>query len=267
MLNSTVMRSDNATASGFTLIELLAVILIMSIVALMSTAFFITTTKSMVLFKQKSQLLINSRLVLESMVQQLRLAQPYSLRLMNAEQCVQFMPIVAGGYYLRPVSDRLNGDAASGYSASVSTAPYETTASHVAFMAIGATAANQLYGVAAGSLSAVQAHSPLLVTLREDKQWLNHSVRQRFYLLDRPSAFCLIDDELRYYQQLSPVDSVINLAADYRVMAQSVRPLSQAFTLIRATAQQNTTLMITLNFVQGEQQLPVSKYVVLANVP
>src|SRR5688572_29003240 len=95
--------------AGFTLVELIAVIVILSIVASIGTGFVVKTTEAYQRTQSRALLVNTSRQAIERMTRQLRVALPYSIRILNGGACTEFMPISAGGNYFSPVPDTVNG--------------------------------------------------------------------------------------------------------------------------------------------------------------
>ncbi len=112
VLNSSVLKSSafkhcafknlgfKKFTGGFTLIEMIAVIVILSILAAMGGTFVVESTKSYQSSQTRTRLVNTGRQAIERMSRQLRIALPYSVRLTNSNQCIEFMPIASGGNYL-----------------------------------------------------------------------------------------------------------------------------------------------------------------------
>ncbi|ODS23190.1 hypothetical protein AB835_10130 [Candidatus Endobugula sertula] len=252
---------------GFTLIELIAVMVILGIIASFSASFVVDITRSFLSVSRKNDLLSESRLATEYMMRRLRNALPYSVRMTNSGQCLEFMSIVSSGLYRDIVPSVVNGAFANGNTTPIVTAPFIINNGSPAYMVIGANAATELYGVTPGSLAEIDSINATSVTLTANKQWLRNSINQRFYIVDTPNAFCLLNNELRLYRHLSMVDDDINTSSSYDLLAQSVSELAPLFSISSAVEDRNIRITLSLLFTQSDNRLEVIKQVVVRNVP
>jgi len=251
---------------GFTLIELISVIVVLSILATFSTTFIIDATRNFVAISDKTTLLADSRLTTEYMIRKLRLSLPHSVRVTNSERCLQYLPIIASGKYLKELPSLANGASASGNIPAINVSPY-TVSSNAKNLVVGVAASSELYGTTTASLASVQSMTATSITLNINKQWLRNSINQRFYLTANPSAFCLIDNEMRFYRSLSLAEENVDLTSAYDLLAQSVRPLNVLFSVSESTESRNVLINLSLRFFRGDTQLDTVKQVVIRNVP
>lgn len=261
------MTYKQSTQTGFTLIEVIVVMVILAVIASFSTSFIVGATKSFVSVSQKNDLLSETRLATEYMTRRLRNALPYSVRLTNNNNCLQFMPIVSSGLYREIVPSVVNGAFANGNTVPIITAPFIVSGGTANYIAIGASASSELYGVLPGSLAEIDSTTATSVTLTANKQWLRNSINQRFYIVETPSAFCLISSELRLYRNVSILDAAINTNTDYDLLAQSVSPLGDPFSLSAAIEDRNIRVTSSLIFTRGDNKLEAVKQTVIRNVP
>ena len=252
---------------GFTLIEIIVVIMIVAIIASFSTSFIVSATKSFVSVSQKNDLLSESRLATEYMTRRLQNALPYSVRITNSETCLEFMPIVSSGLYREIVPSVVNGAFANGNTASIITAPFIISGGTADYISIGASASSELYGVLPGSLAEIESVLATSVTLTVNKQWLRNSINQRFYIVENPSAFCLINNQIRLYRNLSIIDDNVNINADYDLLAQSVSPFGTPFAISSAIEDRNIRVTASLVFTRGDNRFESIKQMVIRNVP
>jgi MSHA biogenesis protein MshO len=250
--------------AGFTLIELIVVMVILGILASIGVGFLVKVTDSYQATQRRALILNAARPALERMTRQLRDALPYSVRIVNAGNCVEFMPIAAGGNYLNQVPDQENGAAAS---ASFAVSPYAIDFGVANYVAIGALSAGEIYGAGAQSRASYSSGSTTtLVQLTAAKQWLRNSINQRFYLLDNPQAFCLVGDELRAYEGLDVNAASVNLASSYSLLAKSVSATTP-FVLEVGSENRNTLVTMSITFSKDTESMDFVQGVMIRNVP
>jgi len=254
---------------GFTLIELIMVVVILSIVSVLGGRFIVSTMTAYVEVEQRTTLLNYSHQAVEKMTRVLRTALPYSLRLTNNNQCLEFLPIISAGHYRNPVPDASNNAAASGAGRPLITAPYRLADSHTPlYMVIGAASADELYGAMTASLALVKSQTPTTVTLAAEKRWQRNSIAHRFFLVGSAQAFCLLNNELRFYQQQLLARDSVDIDADYILLAHNGRTTGDAlFSISQANADRNVRIVVDIAFVQGNQRIDFNQEVVLRNVP
>ncbi|MGS2717652.1 PilW family protein [Eionea flava] len=258
-----VLRYSN----GFTLIELIAVMVILGAVASFSTTFVVSTMRSTAMVNEQNRVLSNSQLANEYMVRRLRNALPYSLRVINDGACLQFMPVVSSGLYLNTLPSEANGAFPSGNFTPISVSPFIVYEGSPEFLTIAASSADEIYGVAQGSIAEIDAITTNTITLTEDKRWLRNSLNQRFYITASPSAFCVFSDELRLYRSVDISHSFINSSDDYDLLSQNVEALENAFSISSAVEDRNVRVTLSLRFFDGQHHMDTVKQVVVRNVP
>lgn len=250
---------------GFTLIELIAVIVILSIVASIGTGFVVKTTEAYYRTQTRALLVNTSRQALERMTRQLRIALPYSVRITNGGSCVEFMPIAAGGNYFSPVPDDENLAAAT---ATIAASPFVTDFGTPRFVTIGAMTADEIYG---GSAASRANYASGNIVLSAAKRWRRNSINRRYYLLDNPQAFCLVADELRFYEGIDVTAANVDVTNGFSIIARNVALDSpatpQPFSLEMGSENRNTRINITLKFSSAGESIVYSQGVLIRNVP
>lgn len=264
-----------ASQAGFTLVELITVIVILAILATIGTNFVVQATESYQRTQTRALLVNTARQAMERMTRQLRGALPYSARIVNAGQCIEFMPIVGGGNYIDgnvatsfadPVPDVSNGAPARNQ-ISVSPHTIATEFGAAVHVTIGALSANEIYGSSPVSRAAYNsASTSTLLQLNAAKQWQRNSINKRFYLLANPQAFCLVGNELRFYQNIPVTNAAVDLSSASSIIARNVASVNP-FVLQNGSENRNTHVAISLDFSSGDEALNYTQGVFIRNVP
>lgn len=254
-------------SQGFTLVELITVIIILSIVAALGSSFVVQTQEAYYQTQARAKLINKSRQAIERMTRQLRAAVPYSWRLTNSNNCVEFLPIAGGGNYLNAVPTPDNGITPTALTDVIATAPHAQdlgAASALNWVVIGAMASNEIYG---GNASApLASDSTLSVAVSGGHQWIRNSINQRFYLADNPQAFCLVGTELRFYNNQTITDSNVDLSDSHQLLALQVSGATP-FVISGGSESRNVLLTINLTFTERSESVGFSQEVSLRNVP
>lgn len=261
-INKQHMQKMAPKLQGFSLVELIAVIVILSILAVMGTTFVISSAEAYRSTQTRALIVNTARPALERMTRQLRGALPYSVRVDGS--CIEFMPIAAGGNYLNDVPDSENGAAASG---AIPVSPYAVDFGTARYVSIGAMSSAEIYGANPVSRAGFSnASSAVLLQLSGAKQWQRNSINRRFYLLDNPNAFCVVGNELRFYDNLDVSAASVDLTAAHSLMAVDVQA-TQPFALEQGSENRNTTVTINIEFASGGESISFTQQVSIRNVP
>lgn len=259
-----VIANRNAQA-GFTLIELIAVIVILSIVASIGTGFVVKTTEAYYRTQTRALLVNTSRQALERMTRQLRIALPYSVRITNSGNCIEFMPIAAGGNYFSPVPDDENLATAS---ATIAASPFVTDFGTPRFVTIGAMNVDEVYG---GNPASRANYASGNLVLSSAKRWKRNSINKRYYLLDNPQAFCVVGDELRFYESIDVTVDNVDVTNAFSIIARNVAVVNPAspnpFSLEMGSENRNTRITISLRFSSAGESVVYDQGVLIRNVP
>ncbi len=250
---------------GFTLVELIVVLVILSILALIGVQFVISSTRNYEDTRTRALLVNSGRQALERMTRQLRGALPYSVEITNGGNCLRFMPIAGGGIYNGTVPDVSN-------QAPLGSGGIDVVHSGVEFgsanwLSVGALSPGEIYTTnAASSLASIGGS---YVDTLSGKRWLRNSINHRFYLLDHPQAFCIHNDQLRFYENLSHSASVIdtNLPSDLLVRQVRLSPSIQPFRLSTGSDNRNTLVLIDIDIISGDESINFDQQVMIRNVP
>lgn len=245
---------------GFTLIELIIVIVILSIVAVIGSQFIVSATESYHRTQARALLTNTGRLVIERMVRQLRVALPYSVRITNGGNCLQFMPIATGGFYTDLIDTTQT-------ITTLNTGPYSVEFGVANNITVGALTTTELYGAAPISLSPVTATGATSVSFQA-QMWQRNSQVQRFFLVNNPQAFCLSGGRLLYFENLNPVSSSITLTGFDGVLARNAAAVGGGGFVIGAnSAENNIRVTFNLTFSESGESVNFLQEVALRNVP
>lgn len=252
-----------ANATGFTLIELVAVIVILSIVATIGTGFVVKTTESYQRTQTRALLVNTARQSLERMTRQLRMALPHSIVFTNNNSCIKFMPIAGGGNYFSPVPD---DDNLAPPADKISASPVVIDFGSPTYVAIGAMAANEVYGTNAASRASYSSYTDGNINLSSAKHWRRNSINKRYYLLDRPQAFCVVANELRFYEGLDVNATDVNVLGTSSILARNITTATP-FSIMTAGEGRNAAINIALGFSSAGETINYPQRVLIRNVP
>ena len=258
------MRS---TSEGFTLIELIAVIVLLSIMGTFSVRFIVSTLDNYNRTVDRGKLVGHGRQALERMTRQLRAAVPNSVRVTNANRCVEFLPIAGGGNYIGELADANNGAAAQ---ATISSGGYQVTFGTARYVYVAALTPNEVFSTSSVSttISAAEDHSDNLLTLSAAHQFLRNSFSNRFFLADNPAAFCVIAGELRYFSGYSTPSATTGVPGGVgSLMAQGVGSDGSPFSISSSSEDRNSLLALRLTFTRNSETVALNQEILIRNVP
>jgi len=248
---------------GFTLIEIIAVIVVLSILAALGGSFVVESTKSYQSTQTRSRLINTGRQAIERMSRQLRIALPYSVRITNGGSCLEFMPIASGGNYVGYVPDGVNGATAI---TSLDVSPHKIEFGAAQFVSIGAMAATELYGPTPASRATLTSSTNKKLNFTPAKGWARNSVNKRFYLLNKPQAFCVVANQLRIYSDIDATSTDVDVGAASSLLAENVNA-DTPFALTAGSENRNTIVQLNIAFTQGKESVAFNHSVMIRNVP
>ena len=259
------VQKKHAYQQGFTLLEMIAVIVILAIVAVLGARFVTESSRTYQAVQARSVLINTGRQAVESMSRQLRVSLSYSVRITNGNTCLEFMPIVGGGYYLNPVPDAANGAPAASI---IAVSPHTVDLGLAQYVSIGAAASSEIYGVGAVSVAALASRLPRQLTLSANKSWQRNSLGQHFFLLDAPQAFCVVGTELRLYPGQDILLGAVDLGTSHSLLATNVTSPAP-FSISAGSENRNAVISFNITFaysLSGET-IALNQSVMLRNVP
>jgi MSHA biogenesis protein MshO len=253
-------------SSGFTLIELIAVIVILSIIATIGTGFVVKTTEAYQRTQTRALLVNTSRQALERMTRQLRIALPYSLQPTNGDNCLKFLPIVGGGNYFEPVPDSINSPLETQIKASAPSIDFGAAR----YVAIGAMNPDEIYNSGA-SIARYAGYNTDQLMLTTAKRWLRNSINNRYFLVDNPQAFCVVGNELRFYEEITLNSGDVNLTNGYSILARNIGVKGATdpafFELANGSENRRTQINISLRLTNAGETILYTQGVFIRNVP
>ncbi|MDQ2075232.1 type II secretion system protein J [Marinimicrobium sp. ABcell2] len=251
------------SAKGFTLVEVITVVVILAIVSVIGTTFIVSSTESYMQTRSRAKLVNTARPAIERMTRQLRGALPHSVRVTNGGQCVQFLPVAGAGTYLNAVPDQSNN--APNHS-SIATSAHDQEFGDAAFLSIGAMGSDELYGGGGVSLAEVTGRTATSVSFAS-RRWERNSLSRRFYLLDQPQAFCLFNNQLRFYPDQDITASAVDTGSTYQLLARNADASGTPFALSAGSENRSINVLISLGFIEGGERVEFNQEVLIRNVP
>ena len=263
-------------SSGFTLVEMVMVIVIASILAVGSTMFISYSVGGYVDSARRQELVTIGLTAAEKIGREVRNALPNSIRITAADNCLEFIPIVAGSTYVSvPIAS-----AASTFDAAPMGAAAAVNQRHVVVYPINTAA---LYNpVSPGPITPGRGSLPagstqVAVTLAAPHQFLTDSPTRRFFMVDPPVAYCQVGTQLFRYQNYGFVPNIVNLAAalpttvpDRQLVADQLRAGSLVWDFTPASLVRNAVLRLSFDLVDPQaalEVLPIEHEVQVRNVP
>ena len=128
-------------------------------------------------------------------------------------------------------------------------------------------AAVELYGVNPGARSTLNSRTNTQLTFTAAKSWARNSLNKRFYLLDKPQAFCVVGNQLRFYSDQDASAADVNLSSSFSLLAENVTGTTTPFALTAGSENRNTIVQFNIVFAQGTESITYNHSVMIRNVP
>ncbi len=212
--------------AGFTLLEILTVIIILSFITIGGSTFFITLVNAQLMVDRQSSLLVDSELAFMRIAKQLRSALPASLMLTNKQHCLKFTPVIGYGFYSNIDNDINHQGIPVTLESSFVNAVKNYESPTYLYTRQTHTASSSFYRqkLTSVSTSYLTVSAALIEkTIVDANIGKNSYYGHKFYVLAIPSAFCLFDDELRYYKNLAISADNIGASDGYTVISKFVQ--------------------------------------------
>ncbi|HMW50239.1 MAG TPA: prepilin-type N-terminal cleavage/methylation domain-containing protein, partial [Cellvibrionaceae bacterium] len=239
---------------GFTLVELIFVLVILGLVGAIGSSFLVDTMDMYQRTTNRVKVMQKGRVAIEQMSRYLRAAVPNSVRISSTGKCLEFVPVVAGGYYMNQLADSENGGTAS---SSVVIAPLSYSGSAATQLIVAPLSSADIYTTASTSsratVSAVGANS---ITLSGAKLFTRNSPARRYYLASNPKRFCLLSGSLYRYSGYGFLTAALddsNPGGSADLMLNQLNQSASNFSLSAGSEQRNTSIGIQLSLTAGSE--------------
>lgn len=250
------------TSRGFTLIELVTSIVLLSILAVSVTSYLGFAARMYVDVTEREQILAQSRFAIERLNRELRNATPNSIRVLHSNvtnlACLEFTPFLLSGMYTQaPVapeqSDRIDVIGANGFIALNLNNRLVIYPTQPDAIYDGADPANALV-IALDADEPDSSEFTAELELSGLHSFVHHSPERRWYLLDSPVSYCVVQEQLLRYsdygfyaEQPSPATELTNGV----LMAEHIENLNLGETIFRydaAVLNRNAVVNIFLRY-------------------
>lgn len=255
------MRSANKPINqGFTLIEMLTVIVLLGVMSVGITSFLKIGTQAYVDVTARDELIASGRFAVERLNRDLRSALPNSVRLTDANQCIEFYSSVASAVYTdAPVAPeaardtidiiKFNDDIVGGYPRGYRVAIYPLIA-------------EDLFPIeTSGRIAEVKD----LIDLGSNK-WQIELVTATTFEQDSPTkrVYFIDPDPVKYCLEATADDVV--LKRNGILMAENIAAGSE-FTVNDATHLRNSVITALLTFDNNGERVTFNNEIQVINVP
>lgn len=256
---------------GATLIELIIVLVVLGIIAALSSSFVVTSVTAYNQAAERNKLVLRGRAVVERLHRQLRIALPYSVRVSASGNCVEFMQLTAGANYLGLLPDSANGAPAT---SNISTAPFSLGLGSAAHAAVGALTADEIYTTANPAsrvgVSGLNGDPATQVALAAAHRFIRNSINERVYLMDNPERFCVSGSRLLHYSGYGLDTGVLgdgDPGGQSALLSEDVVAGSPSFTLSPATESRNALLSVSFGISRAGETVTFNQQMLIRNVP
>jgi len=246
------------------------VIVILSIVATVSTRFILTGTQSYTDSIERSKLATSGRLAAERVTRELRNALPNSIRVSTTGNCVEFMPIIAS----TSTKGEVNLDPNQ-----ITTASFAFNSTSDNYAVIAALITTELYqnplpidGVIARTSLSGSFSSVTTVPLASGHTFSRISTAERLYIVASPARFCITSmGQLQRYSSYgiiasAPIDTAPS-GASSELITENIEVIDIPFIYTGASLVRNATLDVTLNMRRSGEAIDIQHSVQIRNVP
>ncbi len=271
MMNSVSLRSSAA----FTLLELMTVVVVIAILSSLSLGFIINSVEGYQDNVARGQLTATGRQTIERVTRELRQAVPGSLRVSTNNLCIEWLPSIAGGFYVQDLPDQNNGAAPTN---TIAVAPLNFSSGTPGYVAVAAFSNTEVYGASPGSLALYSSINdstvPNIITLAANKQFLRNSLGRRLYIAESPKQLCIANGELRLHRGYTTAGSFPSSLLSGSppnvgmLLAEGVSPTVETpFSLSLATEDRNVVVSLEIPFSRNGETVVIEHQLMVRNVP
>jgi len=262
------LRSRKTT--GFTLVEMVLVIVVLSILALGTTRYIVTSSQGFVLSAERAKLIATARVAVEQVIRRLRNALPNSVRISATGRCIEYFPIAIGSSTTIPVLPSTT---------SLATPPFTLNSGGNHYVTMAAFTASELYVstlpspgvIAATTLSTASTYSAIPLARVSGHTFTRTSSAQRVYLVRSPERFCVTGSgNLLHYTGygIKPLSDTAPTGASSSLMAEHLNIAgATSFAYTSGTLVSNALVQVNFAFSKGGEGVNMSHEVQIRNVP
>ncbi|MBU1620544.1 MAG: prepilin-type N-terminal cleavage/methylation domain-containing protein [Gammaproteobacteria bacterium] len=258
--------------SGFTLVEMILVIVVMGILATVTTSYLGLGARMYAESSDRDKLLSQSRFAVERMVRELRNVVPNSVRVDTSGNCIEFMPLLNAGRYVSIPVTPVTGTSINIFSNSPA-AEWNVLAQD--YLAIYPTEPTHIYDPALGRtvrLTGATNTNPIQFTFPSTSFPVS-SPSNRLYIFRSPVSYCVQGNQLFRYgnyalQALQPVPG--SGLANGVLMAEGLNNPGSIpyFVFDQAVLSRNSVVHLFISFGSGfNDNLFFNQEVHIPNVP
>lgn len=261
------MVGRTAWQRGFTLVELIVVMVILGLVGAIGSSFLVDTMDMYQRTNNRVKLMQHGRVAIEQISRYLRSAVPNSVRVSSTGKCVEFVPVVGGGYYLNNLADSENGATAS---SSISIAPLSFSGTATQFIVAPLSSGDIYTATATSSRAGVSAVGSSSITLSSAKTFTRNSSQRRYFLAANPKRFCFVSGNLYRYSGYGFLTSALDDTSpggSADLVLNQVNQAASSFSISAASEQRNTAISLQLSLTAGTETLVLRHQVLVRNVP
>lgn len=254
-------------AQGFTLVELIMVIVIVGILATMTTDIITLPVKSYIDLERRTTLVDSAEMTLRRMQRDIRQALPNSIRITGGGTAIELLHTTDGGRYRAKLASDSSGDILdfTGTEAPATNDSFDvigslnssTTGGEIVIYNLGSTGANAYASTNKNreTISGITNTSGNYnITLNSAILFPFQSPHQRFFIVDTPITYSCAGGELRRYDNYAISSAAPGLGSlSYNLQAKT-DTLNCTFSYNAGTATRGglVTLEITLTDEAGE---------------